>query len=467
MDSMYDRIRAAIVAIACVCLLAGTPTACSHIKRAAYPSPAESGLNTRDLIDPLAQSEADELNPTSQLAAAGERIRKDRQQKLTEQSKNEGGVSATQPNRNILCLSGGGSYGAYTVGVLIGWSERGDRPSFDVVTGISTGALIAPSVFLGPKYDAKLKQLYTTAVTKDIYTVRRFWGLFDESYADTAPMAARIDAFVDAELMRDLAEAHRQGRRLYIGTTEEEGKQFVIWDIGAIAERNGPKDRELIVKVMLASSAAPGYFPAIKIDVNVDGTWHTERHVDGGVSQALFYRPPYVAPQERSNVAGRDLAGAKVYVIVAGKLYADPEVIRPWSLSSAGTNVSTLLYAQARGDLQRLYTVCLLTGMDYYLSAIPPEYVIASSIVEFDPKRMTALFEEGRRVILSAKPWRVLPPGIKEGESALTRLGPNLTYQRRGPQLPITGPKGVSIPPRFPVPNSDGIQAVAPAPIIK
>lgn len=453
-----------MVAAAFACLLAGVPSGCLHPKLT--PSPTASGLNTRDLVDPAAQDEADDLTPTAQLASAGERLRKERQQKLSAQSVQEGGVAVTQPARAVLCLSGGGSYGAYSAGVLNGWSQRGDRPCFDVVTGISTGALIAPSAFLGPKYDAQLKQFYTAVASKDIYTVRRFWGLLDESYADTAPLAARIDAFLTAELMRDLAEAHAKGRRLYIGTTEEEGRQLVIWDVGAIALRNGPGDRQLIGKIMLASTAAPGFFPAVPIEVTVDGVAHTERHVDGGVSQALFYRPPYLAPEQRSDVAARDCAGAKVYVIVAGKLYADPEVIRPWSLHQAGKNVSTLIYAQTRGDLQRLYTVCLLSGMDYYISAIPPEYPTPTSSVEFDPSAMTALFEEGRRVILSAKPWRSLPPGVGPGESTLARQSPALTFRARGPALPIGGPNGVNIPPH-PVSVQDKIQAVAPAPLVK
>ncbi len=464
---MERRSRASTLAALTVCLLATTPTGCLHPDSHPFPTPAASGLNTRDLIDLVAQNEADDLTPAAQLAAAGERLRKDRQQKLSQQSKNEGGVAATQPNRNILCLSGGGSFGAYSAGVLVGWSQRGDRPCFDVVTGISTGALIAPAAFLGPKYDEQVKQFYTTLETKQIYTVRRFWGLFHESYADTTPLAARLDAFLTPEVMQDLAEAHRKGRRLYVGTTEEEGKQFVIWDIGAMAARNGPGDRKLIGQVLLASSAAPGYFPAVKIDVVVDGEPHTERHVDGGVSQALFYRPPYLPPEARSDVAARDIAGAKVYVIVAGKLYAEPEVVRPWSLDQAGKNVSTLIYAQTRGDLQRLYTVCLLTGMDYYLSAIPPEYQVPMSSFEFKPAAMTALFEEGRRVMSSAKPWRILPPGAAPGESVLARLGTNLIYQPRGPLLPISGPKGLSVPPYSSVSGQKSSQPAPPEPFVK
>ena len=436
--------------------LALAPSAGCRFKQT-ETSPAAAGINTRDLIDKDAQDEADELTPAGQFAAAAERLRKDRQKKLEEQSKKEGGTAVTRPNRNVLCLSGGGSFGAYTAGVLVGWSERGDRPQFDVVTGISTGALIAPFAFLGPKYDGKLKRFYTELESRDLYKMRPLRALFGEAFADTAPMAAQIDAFLTPEALADMADAHRRGRRLYIGTTEEEGKQFVIWDLGAMAVRNAPCDRDLMIKVLLGSAAPAGFFPAAKIEVTANGVRYTERHVDGGVSQAVFFRPPFVPPEERSDVAARDLAGTKVYVIVAGKLYADPEVIRPWSLAQAGKSVSTLIYAQTRGDLQRLYTVCLLTGMDYYVSAIPQAYPAPVSSTEFKPAVMVPMFEEGRRVIASPEPWRTLPPGVGPGESTLSRSGPWLTFQQRGPLLPITGPKGLLVPPRYPVSDRGSI----------
>ncbi len=420
-------------------------------------TPAEVGLNTRDLIDPAAQAEAEELNPPDQLSVMAERLRNERKQKLAEQLKNEGG-KATPRAKTILCLSGGGSFGAYTAGVLNGWTERGDRPQFDVVTGISTGALIAPFAFLGSQYDNHLTELYTAVESRDLYMLRPLKALFGEAFADNSRMAKRVDAAISPEITAAIAAAHKCGRRLYVGTTEEEGKQFVIWDIGAIAARNGPGDRELIVKVLLGSSAPPGLFPSAKIGVNVDGTCLIERHVDGGVSQALFFRPPYIPPAERSDVAARDLAGSKVYVILAGKLYADPEVIRPWSLSQAGKSVSTLIYAQARGDLQRLYTVCLLTGMDYYVTAIPPGYPAPTSSSEFKKEVLVPMYEEGRRVAKSAEPWRTLPPGAGPGESTLVRAGTILTQQQRGPAQPINLAPNL-LRPRLPVSDRGNIPA--------
>jgi predicted acylesterase/phospholipase RssA len=443
------------LALALAALALGPSPGCRI--RQADPSPAAAGINTRDLVDKDAQDESDELTPAAQFAAAAEQLRKDRKKKLEDQSKKEGGAAVTRPSRNVLCLSGGGSFGAYSAGVLVGWSERGDRPQFDVVTGISTGALIAPFAFLGPKYDAQLRRFYTALESRDLYKLRPIRALFSEAFADTAPMAAQIDAFLTPEALADMASAHRLGRRLYVGTTEEEGKQFVVWDLGAMAARNGPGDRDLMVKVLLGSAAPAGFFPAARIEVAVGGARYTERHVDGGVSQAVFFRPPYVPPEERSDVAARDLAGTKVYVVVAGKLYADPEVIRPWSLAQAGKSVSTLIYAQTRGDLQRLYTVCLLTGMDYYVSAIPQGYPAPLSSTEFKPPVMTALFEEGRRLIGSREPWRTMPPGVGPGESTLSRSGPWLTFQQRGPLLPIAAPKWLLSPPRYPLSDRGSI----------
>jgi hypothetical protein len=272
-----------------------------------------------------------------------------------------------------------------------------------------------------------------------------------EAFTDTTPLRKQIAGVLTPEALADIADAHRAGRRLIIGTTEEEGKRFILWDIGAIACRNGPGDRDLIIDVLIGSASIPGAFPASKIDVYVDGECHTERHADGGLSQALFFYPPYVPPEQRTPQT-LNLVGTKVYIIVAGKLYADPEVIKASALAQAGKAVSTLIYAQTRGDLQRLWTFCLLNGMDYYLTAIPAEYPNLGSSGEFDPKEMTRLFEEGRRVICSGCAWRTTPPvtAPAQGELPQARWGRCLTFVPRGPQLPISGPRGMKVPPKYP-----------------
>ena len=70
------------------------------------------------------------------------------------------------PPAQYLALSGGSDNGAFGAGILVGWTAAGTRPEFKAVTGISTGALIAPFAFLGSKYDAELKAIYTGILGK-------------------------------------------------------------------------------------------------------------------------------------------------------------------------------------------------------------------------------------------------------------------------------------------------------------
>jgi hypothetical protein len=175
--------------------------------------------------------------------------------------------------------------------------------------------------------------------------------------------------------------------------------------------------------------------------VTVDGHPFIERHVDGGVSAALFFRPPYVPPEQRHDPVATSLAGTDLYILVAGKLYADPEPVRPRALLIAASSISTVIYAQARGDLLKLYTACVLTGMNYRLSAIPPEFRIPASSTNFDPIEMSRMFEEGRRQMLAGTAWRTTPPGQEPGEGVSLRGGTTLTQVPHSPpRAPGTGP---------------------------
>jgi predicted patatin/cPLA2 family phospholipase len=439
MRRYVNRLVASLLLIG---LVFGLTAGCAYRQTTPCPTPAASGINTRDLIDPPAQEEQERLMNLRTAEQYATRVRDELKAK----------APPGRPARNILCLSGGGSYGAYSAGVLCGWTERGDRPCFDVVTGISTGALIAPLAFLGPKYDPLLKEFYTTLENRDVYRLHPVRGLLGESLADNAPLARLIEQNITPEVIAEVADAHSQGRRLYVGTTEEEGKRFVVWDLGAIACRNGPGDPQLIHQILLGSAAIPGFFPASKIDVWVDGRCYTERHIDGGVSEGIFFRAPYTPPGQQGDPAVPDMAGTQVWAIVAGKVFADPEVIKDRSLANAGKSVSTVLYAQTRGDLQRMYLMCLLNGMDLHISAIPAGFPAPPSATDFKPAEMTSLFEEGRRVIHAPEAWRTTLPGalLEEGETVQCRAGRYLTYQQRGPLLPVRAPRNRLVPPLVP-----------------
>jgi hypothetical protein len=411
---------------------------CKHARNAPT-TPVRAGLNTNNLVDPVAQYEADELTDVKGLFVAAERVRR----KPTPEQ--------LARRRSVLCLSGGGSYGAFSAGVVCGWTASGDRPgvngrpNFDVVTGISTGALIAPLVFLGPEYDDQVRKFYTTITKDDVYKARPIRGLFSIALADNTPLANMVEDLITPESIQRVAEEHRKGRRLYIGTTELEGKRFVYWDMGEIACRNAPGDRELIKQILVGSAAIPGFFPPSKIRVNVDGREFTELHGDGGTSVSIFFRPPYVPPEQRTP-EGLDLAGVDLYMIVAGKLYADATPVKERSLPLAGKSITTALYDQARGDLQRMFLVSMLTGMNYHLAAIPPDFPAPTSSTTFDPKPMTEMFNEGYRLAASGQAWRNTPPGVGPGETPLQRGSTCLTHQYRGPGLVIIDGKPVNPP---------------------
>lgn len=416
---------------------------CRYRQTTHCPTPAASGMNTRDLIDRRAQADSEELIGADRFVQttkeAGARIRE-------ELSKN---APLGRPERNVLCLSGGGSFGAYSAGVLCGWTERGDRPVFDVVTGISTGSLISPFAFVGSKYDTQLKDFYTTLKNDDIFKQQPIRGVLGaEAFADTTPLRKKITEVMNAEMMADIAAGHQAGRRLFVGTTEVEGGRFILWDIGAIASRNGPGDRDLIIDVLLGSSALPGIFPPAKIDVYVDGKCHTERHQDGGMSQGVFFHPPHVPPEQR-NPQTLNLVGTNVYVIVAGKLYTDPVVVQGNALSGAGQAISTVLTSEVRGDLTRMWTYCTVNGMTFNMTAIPAEFADIGSGAEFNPKVMSGLFAEGRRQICGGTAWRSTPPGTGVGELPRVRSGRCLSFEARGPQLPIKGPNNRVVQPRI------------------
>lgn len=328
---------------------------------------------------------------------------------------------------NILVLSAGGAYGAYSAGVLAGWSEAGTRPQFDVVTGVSTGALVATLAFLGPERDPELKRFYTQITERDVFARRpQVSALVSDALADSRPLERLIDQAVDVELLRQIACEHRKGRRLYVGTTHLDSRRMVVWDMGEIAARGRPEDLTLFRKVLLASASLPGLLPPVAIPVEVDGKKYEELHVDGGVTASLFFRPPQVPREELAKLGDKPLAGSNVYVIVAGKLYPDPEPVEPRFLSIVGSSVSALLHAQTRGDLYEVYTLALTTGMNYKVASIPEWVRVPASSTTFESAAMNRLYADGRRLAASPELWRTTPPGTRPGEQVPVRGGVHL-----------------------------------------
>ena len=318
--------------------------------------------------------------------------------------------------RNALVLSGGGMNGAYTAGVLKGWTAVGNRPTFDVVTGISTGALIAPFAFLGPEFDDALERSYTTLRDNDIFKRRLLLTLpWADSLADSSPLRRRIDTEVTPELLNRIALVHQQGRRLYVGTTDLDAKKLVVWDMGAIASSDDPGRLALFRKVILASASVPGLLPPVAVDVEIDGKPYTELHVDGGVSANLFLRPGMLGPRPKpGEVTGQD---ATVWVIVAGKLRPEREAVSRSLLTIGGESIEGLLQSAFESDLIRVYLLARHHGARFALAAVPQDFPHLDAL-KFNPELMGKLFAEGFRFGSSGAAWAAAPPGLTPAEQA-------------------------------------------------
>jgi predicted patatin/cPLA2 family phospholipase len=314
---------------------------------------------------------------------------------------------------NYLALSGGGANGAFGAGLLVGWSAAGTRPEFTMVTGISTGALMAPFAFLGKAYDAQLREMYTTYSTKDLVIKLNILStLTGSSAVDTTPLKTMLGKYVNQQIMEAIAAEHKKGRRLWIGTTNLDAQRPVIWNIGLIASSGQPGALDLIHKVILASASIPVAFPPVLIEVEADGVRYDEIHVDGGTASQVFLYPAdldWKLVLEHFEVKGIP----KVFVIRNSFLKPEWEPVKPKIMPIAGVSINSLIRTQGIGDMYRIYLDCQRDGLGYNLAYIPENFDLKPNEL-FDPVYMGKLFELGFQLARNGYPWDNGPPGFKK-----------------------------------------------------
>ncbi len=323
------------------------------------------------------------------------------------------------PEADFLALSGGGGDGAFGAGILCGWTEAGTRPRFKLVTGISTGALIAPFAFLGPEYDARLKEAYTTISDQDIYRVPSVLKLLVnlgriEAAASTEPLARLLERLVDDKMIQEIAVEHRKGRRLVVGTTQLDAQRQVIWNMGAIAAKGTPEAYKLFRQVLRASASIPVAFKPVYIKVKVGGQEYDEMHVDGGVrAEVMLYEDAlnlFVAVKEHGHQIPNRLR--RLYIIRNAQVYPEFETIEP-HISKIGTRaISSLTKYQGVGDLYRIYLLTQRDAIDYNLAFIPKDFH-PKRTSEFDTRYMNEEFNMAYNLARSGYHWSKYPPGFE------------------------------------------------------
>jgi predicted acylesterase/phospholipase RssA len=313
---------------------------------------------------------------------------------------------------NYLSISGGGDNGAFGAGLLTGWSEHGDRPKFDLVTGVSTGALIAPFAYLGPDYDPVLKSVYTEVQPNDIYLERGLLGaLFGEALGDTTPLFRLISKHIDADLLKKIADEYtRTNRWLLVATTNLDTGTPVIWNMGKLAQIDTPEALMLFRKILLASAAIPGVFPPVMIDVIADGKNYQEMHVDGGATMSVFLYPAALGAAARQQNVVTTSKNRKAFIIRNSRIDADWKETERDTLSIMGRAVAQLIQSQGYGDLYRIYQTTQRDHVEFNLAYIGADFKFPHAR-EFDRAYMNALYQYSYQLGKAGYPWAHTPPG--------------------------------------------------------
>lgn len=316
------------------------------------------------------------------------------------------------PPANFLAISGGGDNGAFASGLLCGWQESGTIPSFKLVTGVSTGAMIAPFAFLGQPYHDKLCSMYTTIKPSDILESRGLpAAIFSDALADTTPLERLISNYVTEQTLADIAREYQKGRLLLIGTTNLDLQRPIIWNIGAIAASGRPEALDLVRKILRASAAIPGAFPPVMIDVEAAGRHYQEMDVDGGAVAQTFLYPPDLGV--RVNLRSRENARERhAYIIRSGRLDPDWAATDRQFLTIVQRAIATMIHYSGYNDVLRIYATTQRDGVDYNLGYIEPDFPNTKH-EEFDPKYLRALFDYGYAKARQGYKWHKAPPVLQ------------------------------------------------------
>lgn len=316
------------------------------------------------------------------------------------------------PPVSFLAISGGGDNGAFGAGLLTGWSKTGTRPEFKAVTGVSTGALIAPFAFLGSDYDDLLTEVYTQITPEDISVPRWFLNIImGDSAADNSAMWTLVEKYATAEILHKIGEEYDKGRLLLIATTNLDTQRPVVWNIGEIAKSGSAGALKLFQSVLVASASVPGAFSPVMFDVEVDGEKYQEMHVDGGAVAQVFLYPPSI--ELKKEVAERGHARKRtLYVIRNARLDSEWASVERNIFDIVRRAIVTLIQSQGVGDLYRIFLAAQRDGIDFNLAFIPSSFD-AEHKQEFDPVYMNKLYNLALEMAKTGNPWIKHPPGYR------------------------------------------------------
>ena len=312
---------------------------------------------------------------------------------------------------DFLVLSGGGQDGAYAAGLLNGWSAAGTKPEFRIITGVSTGAIIAVFAFLGSAEEDALRESYTQYSTKDLFRERNILALlFSDSLYDNKKFRKVLKYYFTPEVVENIALEHNKGRRLYIASTLLNVERPVIWDLGAIASSGHPAARDTIIDAVVASASIPLAFPASKFTVNYEtGQLIREIHVDGGVVGLEFLNPVANKMVLALEKAGQSKP-ANITVMHNEIDFFTPFInVKRKLIPIALQSIQTAMRENAINSIGKIYNGAAANGMPFRLSLVPTIGMSPNEL--FDKAYMNALYNYAYEQARGGDyPWLSMPP---------------------------------------------------------
>ncbi|MCK1740868.1 patatin-like phospholipase family protein [Bradyrhizobium sp. 139] len=303
--------------------------------------------------------------------------------------------------KSYLALSGGGADGAYGVGVLNGWTAARTRPTFSIVSGVSTGGLIAPFAYLGSQYDDTLRELYTSGIAESLLSDPSIMRvLFGSGLFGNTRLRELVARYVGPEIMAQVARENAKGRKLLVVTTDLDTQRTAIWDMGKIAAVGTPEALKLFRDVMAASASIPLVFPPIMIDAEGQGRRFQEMHVDGGVTAPVLTLPEALLSQDR--LPGN--ARMNIYILVNKKIERNFELVSNSTIDVASRSLSSITQSQTRSIIFSTYDFAKRNHLGFHLSYIARDYPAPPS-EGFDTAYMRALYQYGYEKAASGQAW--------------------------------------------------------------
>lgn len=317
---------------------------------------------------------------------------------------------------NILALSGGGAGGAFGAGALIGLTQRGERPQFALVTGVSTGALLAPFAFLGPDWDEQLREVFISGRAELLLRSRGLGVFFQPGVYKGGPLVELVEHIVTTDMIKAIALESARGRSLLVATTDLDKEETVIWDLGAIAAQGGGPALKLFRAVLVASASIPGIFPPVLIHVEGTGVSYDEMHVDGGTTVPFFFLPEIA---ELLPASGVDLRGANLYVIINGQFSTLPHTTPERVIPILARSFSAELGHSSRISLALAAAYAQRHEMHFRFTDIPIDYPYKGAL-DFHRASMQPLFDYAQACAIQSQLWTTPDQALVSSERALS-----------------------------------------------